>query len=166
MVEKTWPIAEQLIVNMLAAAGQLHQQLSQEADILKSGGQAAQLIDQSTAAKKQLLSQLEQLNQQFSQILTAEKLPNNQDGVSGYFERAETAGLSVVDTVSKWKQIQQVCSECKTLNEQNGASIELLSLHAKRSLDILKGKTGGSNTYGRDGVTQREALTHTLTFYL
>ena len=166
MVEKTWPIAEQLILNMLALAEQLHEQLSQEADILKSGGQEAELIDQSTSAKKQLLNQLEQLNQQFSQILTAEKLPNNQDGVNGYFVHAEAAGLSVVDTVSKWKQIQQVCSECKALNEQNGASIELLSLHAKRSLDILKGKTSGSNTYGRDGVTQSEALTHTLTFYL
>ena len=65
-----------------------------------------------------------------------------------------------------WKQIQQLCAECKTLNEQNGASIELLSLHAKRSLDILKGKSSAASTYGRDGVTQTDALTHTLTFYL
>ncbi len=165
MVEKTWPFAEQLIANMLALTGQLHQQLSQETDILKSGAQA-RLMDQCTAAKKQLVNQLEQLNQQISQILAAEKLPNNQDGVNGYFQQVEAAGLPVAETVNKWKQIQQICFECRTLNEQNGASIELLSLHAKRSLDILKGKTGASNTYGRDGVTKSDALTHTLTFYL
>lgn len=165
MVEKTWPFAEQLIANMLALAGQLQQQLIQEAEILKSGAQV-HLMDESTIAKKQLANQLEQLNQQFSQILSTEKLPNNQDGVNGYFQQAEAAGLPIAGTVDTWKQIQQICSEARALNEENGASIELLNLHAKRSLDILKGKTGVANTYGRDGVTKRDALTHTLTFYL
>jgi flagella synthesis protein FlgN len=125
-----------------------------------------ELIDNITAQKKQLIGQLEAFNTQFSQVLVAENLPNNQTGINEYFKRAEAAGLPTNETVMHWQQIQLICAECKDLNEQNGASIELLSLHAKRSLDILKGKTQGPNTYGRDGVSQSEALSHSLTFYL
>lgn len=165
MIEKTWPTAEQLILNILGTTQQLHEQLAREADILKTG-QPPELIDQSTAQKKQLAHALEGLHTQLNQLLTTETLPHNQDGVLLYFQRAATAALPTTETSARWRQIQQLCLECKALNEQNGASIDLLSLHAKRSLDILKGNTQPANTYGRDGVTQRDALTHTLTFYL
>lgn len=165
MIENTWATAEKLILNTLILTKQLHQQLAQEADILKTG-QQPELIDQSTIQKKQLINQLESLHSQFSQLLASEHLPNNQEGIQLYLQRAETAALSTKETLANWRQIQQLCAECKSLNEQNGASIELLSLHAKRSLDILKGKSQAANIYGRNGVTQSDALTHTLTFYL
>jgi flagellar biosynthesis protein FlgN len=166
MIEKTWPIAEQLLLNILTTTQQLHQQLAQEADILKAG-QPSELIDQSTAQKKQLAQQLEQLHAQLSQLLTSAKLPNNPEGILLYLQQAETAALpATAETLANWRQIQQLCAACKNLNEQNGASIDLLSQHAKRSLDILKGKTQAANTYSRDGATQTESLTHTLTYYL
>jgi flagellar biosynthesis protein FlgN len=165
MIEKTWPIAEKLILNTLYLTRQLYQHLVQEADILKKSPQA-ELIDNITANKKQLVIQLEQFNLQCGHILATEGLPNNQDGIKEYFQRTEAAGLPTTETINNWSQIQLICSECRTLNEQNGAGIELLAHHAKRSLNILKGKTRGSNTYGPDGVTQSDSLTHTLTFYL
>jgi flagellar biosynthesis protein FlgN len=165
MMENTWVIAEKLILNILLLTQQLNQQLTQESEILKSAPQPGDL-DSSTANKKQLVSQLEELNQQVSQILAVEKLPNNQDGINQYFQNATLAGLPTTGTVNNWQQIQAICAECKALNEQNGASIELLSNHAKRSLDILKGNTRGANTYGRDGVSKSDPLTRSLTFYL
>ncbi len=165
MMENTWVFAEKLILDILFLTEQLSQQLTQEADILKSAP-TAESLDGSTANKKQLVSRLEERNQQFSQILAVEKLPNNQVGMNEYFQRAALAGLSTTETVNNWQKIQLICTECKFLNEQNGASIELLSLHAKRSLDILKGKKSGANVYGRDGVSQSETLANTLTFYL
>jgi flagella synthesis protein FlgN len=165
MIEKTWLAAEKLLLNILITTKQLHQQLVQETGILKTG-LPPELIDQCTARKKQLVNQLEELHSQVSQLLASAQLPNNQDGINRYLQQAEAAAFPVAETLANWKQIQQLCAECKTLNEQNGASIELLSLHAKRSLDILKGKSQAANTYGRDGVTQSDALTHTLTFYL
>jgi flagella synthesis protein FlgN len=164
MVEKTWTTTEKLILDTLYLASQLHQQLSQEADMLKASPQA-ELLDTITANKKQLISQLEGSNSQFCHILAGEGLPPNQEGINEYFQRAQAAGLPTAETTAHWGQIQLICSECKMLNEQNGASIELLALHTKRSLDILKGKTLESSTYGRDGVTQSESLAHTLTFY-
>lgn len=165
MVEKTWAITEKLILNTLHLTKQLRQHLAQEADILNHSPQT-ELIDNITINKRHLLLQLEQFNLQCGQILAAEKLPNNQDGIKEYFHLAEAAGLPTTETINNWAQIKLICSESRTLNEQNGACIELLTHHAKRSLNILKGNTRSPSTYGADGVAQSEPLTNNLTFYL
>ena len=161
MIEKTWPITEKLILNALQLTEQLYEQLTREADTLKKPLHT-ELINDIATSKKQLVAQLEQFNTQCGQILATEKLPNNQEGLTTYFQRAETAGLQTVEPINHWAQIQFICSGCRTLNEQNGASIELLAYHTKRSLHILKGKTHSSNTYGPDGATQSDPFTHTL----
>jgi flagella synthesis protein FlgN len=161
MIEKTWPIAEKLILNALHLTGQLYQQLTQEADLLKKPP-PTESINNIAATKKQLVMQLEQFNVQCGQILATEKLPNNQEGMREYFQRAEIAGLPTAESISHWAQIQFICSECRILNEQNGASIEILAYHTKRSLHILKGKTHSSDTYGPDGAPRNDPFTHTL----
>ena len=161
MIEKTWPITEKLILNALHLTGQLFQQLTQEADTLKKPLHT-DLLNNIAAKKKQLVMQLEQFNMQCGQILVTEKLPNNQEGIKDYFQRAEALGLPTAESINNWAKIQFICSKCRTLNEQNGAGIELLAYHAKRSLHILKGKSHNSNTYGPDGATQSDSFTHTL----
>ncbi len=161
MIEKTYPITEKLILNALQLAQQLHQELSREADALKQNLQA-ELIGNIAANKKQLVMQLEQFNSQLTQVLATETLPNNQESVQEYFKRAETAGLLPTESIGNWAQLMRVCSECRALNEQNGAGIDLLSRHTKRSLDILKGKPEFANTYGSDGSTQSDRYTRTL----
>jgi len=161
MILKTYPITDQLISNALKLAQQLHQELSREADALKKT-QQAELINNLAAHKKQLVSQLEQFNAQITQVLATENLPNNQESVREYFKRAETAGLQTAESIANWAQLMTVCAKCKSLNEQNGASIDLLSRHTKRSLDILKGKPESANTYGSDGRAQSDRQTHTL----
>ena len=163
MTEKTWPIIEKLILNALYLTGQLYQQLTREADTLKKPLHS-ELINNIAANKKQLVMQLELFNIQCGQILAIEKLPNNQEGIKEYFQRAETEGLPTAESINNWAQIQFICAKCRTLNEQNGASIELLAYHTKRSLHILKGKTHSSNTYGPDGATQSNTFSNTLIF--
>lgn len=161
MIEKTYPITEQLIFNALQLAQQLHLELKQEADALKQTTQA-DLINNIAANKKQLVAQLEQFNTQLTQVLATEKLSNDQDSVKEYFKRAESAGLLPAASINNWAQLMLVCAECKSLNEQNGASINLLSRHTKRSLDILKGKPESTNTYGSDGSTQSDRYSRPL----
>ncbi len=161
MIEKTYPITEKLIFNALQLAQQLHQELNQEADALKKL-QQAELISTLAASKKQLAAQLEQFNAQLTQVLATEKLPNGQESVKEYFKRAETAGLPTAEAVNNWTQLMFVCSECRSQNEQNGASIDVLSRHTHRSLDILKGKPQSANTYGANGSTQSERYTRPL----
>jgi flagella synthesis protein FlgN len=161
MIEKTYPITEQLILNALQLAGQLHLELSQEAEALKKT-QQAELINDIAANKKQLVAQLEQFNAQLAQVLATEKLPDDQESIQEYFKRAEAAGLLPAASISSWAQLMLICAECKSLNEQNGASVDLLYRHTKRSLDILKGKSEVTTTYGSDGSTQSAPYRHTL----
>jgi flagella synthesis protein FlgN len=161
MIKKTYPITEQLILNALQLAQQLHQELNREADALKNT-QQAELINNIAANKKQLVVQLEQFNTQITQVLATEQLPNNQESIKEYFNRAKAAGLITAESVDNWAQLMIVCAECRNLNEQNGAGIDLLSRHTKRSLDILKGKPAVATTYGSDGSTQSERHSHTL----
>jgi flagella synthesis protein FlgN len=161
MIEKTFSITEQLILNALQLAQQLHQELTQETDALKETHQA-ELINQIAANKKQLVMQLEQFNTQLSQVLATEKLPNDQEGIREYFHRAEKAGLPASGASGNWARLMAVCAECKNLNEQNGAAIDLLSRHTKRSLDLLKGKPEFATTYGADGSTKSGRYSHTL----
>lgn len=161
MIEKTYPITEQLILNALHLAQQLDQELNREADALKKT-QQAQLINDIAASKKQLVAQLEQFNAQLAQVMATEQLPTNQDSIREYFKRAETAGLLTTVAIENWTQLMQVCTTCRNLNEQNGATIDLLSRHTKRSLNILKGKPEFANTYGADGSPQSDRYSHRL----
>ncbi|MCK9397571.1 MAG: flagellar protein FlgN [Methylobacter sp.] len=161
MIEQTYPITEKLILNALQLAQQLNQELNREADALKKT-QQAELISNIAANKKRLVVQMEQFNAQLTQVLATENLPNDQEGIKGYFKRAETAGLFTNESVGNWAQLMLLCAECRSLNEQNGAGIDLLSRHTKRSLNILKGKPEFANTYGSDGSTQSDRYTHTL----
>jgi flagellar biosynthesis protein FlgN len=161
LIEQTFPIMEKLILNALQLAEQLHQQLTQETEALKHI-QDAELIDTIAANKRQLVAQLEQFSQQLGQVLATEQLPNHQDGVQAYFQRTEAAGLSNVELTGNWAKLMSFCAECRALNEQNGASIELLARHTNRSLHILKGKSQTTMTYGPDGSTRSDNFTRPL----
>jgi len=161
MIKQTYPITEQLVRNALQLAQQLVQELNRETDALKKTHQA-ELINSIAASKKQLVAQLEQFNTQIAQVLATEKLPNDQNSIKEYFSRAEAANLSTAELIGNWTQLMIVCAECRNLNEQNGAGIDLLSRHTKRSLDILKGKPEFANTYGSDGSTQSDRHSRTL----
>lgn len=162
MIEKTYPVTEQLVTNALQLAQQLLQELNQEADILKNPGQPTELLSNIAGNKRQLVEQMEQFNSHLSQVLNLEKLPNSQEGMNEYFKRAEAANLQTTNLVGNWTQLMQICADCRDLNEQNGASIDLLSRHAKRSLDIIKGKPETASTYGSNGRTQSERHIRTL----
>lgn len=161
MIEKTYPATEKLIFSALQLAQQLHNELNREADVLKEAPEA-ELINNIAANKKQLVAQLEQFNTQLTQVLASEKLSTDQESINEYFKRAEAAGIPTIESAGNWAQLMLVCAECRDLNEQNGASIDLLSRHSKRSLDILKGKPQITNTYGSDGSPQSDRYTRSL----
>ena len=161
MIDKTYPIAEKLLASAVQLAEQLHQQLDQEADALLQE-HSADLINEIAANKKQLVLQLEQFSKQLAQVLATEQLPDNQDGILSYLQRAEASGLLTADFRNNWTRLQTTAAACKTLNEQNGAGIDLLARHNQRSLQILKGKPQLSHTYGRNGLSQNELYSHSL----
>ena len=151
MIEHTFPIAEQLIANASQLAQRLYQQLTQEAESLVRTPQAS-FINFVASNKRELVTQLDMFNRQLEQILAAEQLPHSPEGVDAYFQLASIAGLSVDEVQSNWQKLINLCSDCKRLNEQNGASIDILARNTKRTLHILKGKSEIPTSYGPDGT--------------
>ncbi len=161
MIEKTYPTIEKQILSLLRLLELLYQQLNQEAENLKQM-QHVERVGQIANNKNQLVEQMEKLGKQLGNLLAMEQLPNDQGGIQTCFERAEAAGFSTLEAAAHWSQIRALSSDCRALNERNGACIDLLSRHARRSLHILKGKPQHANTYGPDGITKSDYLGRTL----
>lgn len=151
MIEHTFPIAEQLLANAVLLSQRLYQQLTQEADSLIRTPQAS-FINTVASNKRELVTQLDLFNKQLEQVLASEKLPHSPEGVEAYFQLAKITGVSTEKLEANWKQLIKLCTDCKNLNEQNGASIDILARNNNRTLHILKGKSENITSYGRDGA--------------
>lgn len=161
MIEKTYPIAETLMTKGLEFNQKLFDLLTQEADVIKSRSQPETLA-QLAVTKKETVSQLEQFSKQLGQILSSENLSLSPTHIERYFGNASAAGLSVSGGIEKWQQIIDLAQKCRALNEQNGAAIDLLLRHNHRLLQILRGKSQMSTTYGPDGSTHTERFSQPL----
>jgi len=149
------------LVNTLNAVRNLFELLNKEAEnlVIKSDPSALTHV---VARKKEVVLLLEQYSNQLGQILSTEKLNADHDGINKYLNIAQNAGINIGDSKDCWSTITVLTKKCRALNEQNGASIELLSRHTQRAIQILKGKSQMANTYGRDGSTQSEMFSHTV----
>jgi len=161
MINKTYPITEKLLKNGLMLSLKLLDQLNKEADNLKHRTNPVALSNLS-ASKKETVSQLNQFSKQLSQILSTEKLEMSPAGLAEYFKKADAVNLDTRISSNHWKEMLSVSKQCRSLNEINGASINLLMQHTKRSLHILKGKSLQPTTYASDGSPQRELFSHSL----
>lgn len=161
MIEKTFPITEKLLSNGLKSAQKLLELLNAEYEQLQQKADTVSLTTLATQ-KRDMVSQLEQFSKQLGQVLATEQLHMNQEGVFSYLSKAQSAGINIAGSSKVWIDITALSKKCRSLNEQNGASIDLLSRHTQRSLLILRGKSPLTNTYGPDGSTRSELFSHTL----
>lgn len=161
MITKTFPITEKLLKNGLNLSLKLLDLLTKEAENLKKNTDSA-TISNIAAYKKETVSQLDQFSKQMTQILATEKLQMSPVGVADYFQKANKEKLNTSGPTNLWQEIISISQQCRLLNERNGASINLLVQHTQRSLHILKGKSQQATTYGPDGSTYSERLSHSL----
>ncbi|MGD0960145.1 MAG: flagellar protein FlgN [Methylomonas sp.] len=161
MIEKTFPITQTLLIDGLAATQSLLDLLHSEAESLARKTDP-RLLTSIADRKKEVVSKIEQFAKQLGQVLATEKLLVNHDGIDYYLTKAQGAGINIGDARAHWANITALSKKCRTLNEQNGACIELLSRHTQRALQILKGKSLAAATYGPDGVTRNEFFSNSL----
>jgi len=161
MIEKTFPITEKLLTNGLRSTRKLFELLNAEFEQLK---QNTDPIALSTLAanKKEVVLQLEQFSKQLGQVLATEKLAIGQDGIMSYLAKANAAGINIAESLQCWLDITNLSKQCRSLNDQNGASIDLLNRHTQRALQVLRGKSQLTSTYGPDGSTRSVLFSHTL----
>ena len=161
MITKTYPIIEKLLKNGLDLSSSLLDLLNKESDNLESNANSTALSSL-VARKKEIISQLDQFSRQLSQVLATEKLPHTPAGVLDYFNKAKVANFNTVDSSNLWQKIVSMTKQCRFINEKNGASINILAQHTQRSLNILKGASQQTTTYGPDGSTYNEGNNHPL----
>lgn len=161
MIIKTYPIAEKLIKKGLNLSIALLDVLTKEADILLHRADP-QSLSNIAVKKKDTVSQLNHVSKQLSQVLSTENYKLTSEGISDYFKKAQFESIDTKISSQQWKELLSISIRCRQLNEQNGASINLLMQHSQRSLHIIKGKSQQATTYGSDGSTQRELFSHSL----
>jgi flagella synthesis protein FlgN len=160
MIEKTYPIAIKLAKNGLLQTQELFQLLGEEASLLRKNNDP-DLLANIAAAKQLLVTQLNLFTKQLGQILDTEKYTLSHDGIRNYLDKARHAGLKATELSQYWLEITELSKKNQELNEQNGASIDILTRHNRRSLHIIKGNTQ-TNTYGPDGATSGELQSNSL----
>ncbi|MDF1583807.1 MAG: flagellar protein FlgN [Methyloprofundus sp.] len=160
MIHKTHPLATKLIATALNNTQQLYQLLNEESILLKAKGQT-QALDLIVQKKNALVSELNTFTSQVEQLLASEKL-SKQDGMIQYFAIAKQTDIDTTESLSNWQKLSELSKKCRTLNEQNGASIHILNQHTQRILSILKGKPQTTNTYSRDGRAKSTPYSRTL----
>ncbi|MEY4720202.1 MAG: hypothetical protein RL563_2820 [Pseudomonadota bacterium] len=160
MIEKTFPITEKLLETGLRGTQKLFELLSHEHEQLKQG-RNPDLLSALAQDKRDAVTQLEQFSKQFGQVLATEKLIMGVDGISHYFDKAKQAHFNIAHAWQTWLSITDLSKKCRLINEQNGASIALLSRHTQRSLQLLRGKSQLATTYGPDGSTRSELFSQT-----
>ena len=161
MIDRTFPITENLLNGGLQMALRLLDLLINESDTLRER-KDPNLLMTIAANKQDVVMQLETFTRQLGQVLATEKLNPSHAGIFDYLDRARTAGFETEKARDAWVNITAVSKKCRTLNEQNGASMELLIRNTQRALQILRGKSQLTSTYGPDGAARNELFSHTL----
>lgn len=161
MIDKTYPITEKLLSNGLKSTQKLFELLQAEYEQLKARTDP-NALNEIAAHKRNAVVQLEQFSKQLGQVLATEKLLVSQEGMQQYLATAKAAGLNIAESQRSWQAIVTLSKDCRSLNEKNGASIDLLGRHTQRAMQILRGKPQLHTTYGPDGCTRSELFSHTL----
>jgi flagella synthesis protein FlgN len=152
MITKTYPIAEKILTQGQQLNQTLLTVLEKEAEKLGKSATATD-ITELAKQKKQTAQQLEQFNQQMTQILATESLDFSLSGLEDYFAKAQAANLNTQKGRESWQNILTLVHHCHLLNEQNGASVALLIRHNQRIQQIFRGKNQLATTYTANGAT-------------
>jgi len=145
---ETTALFRRLIQQEIACAEALCRVLSDEQTALAASDPNA--LEQITAAKRELLGEMEQRVATHEGFLSARRLPAGKQGtelfVAGLPHQAPERGL--------WQRLRELAGQCRAQNEVNGSLLCLSRVRTQRVLELLHGPREGLRTYGRSGVTR------------
>jgi flagella synthesis protein FlgN len=145
-----------LLAAELSESSKLLEILQRESDIL--GGNDPESIK---AVSKEKLAQMQRLSQQLTQrdrFLTELGLPKGKEGT----DRLLRSLPQESELADRWTKLQDLGEQMKKQNEINGNIVAVSQRQVRQALDVLSGKTGAPQTYGREGETRSTANQNTL----
>jgi len=134
--------------------------LEQESAVLAS--QNNEELIALSSQKKSMVTTLEKQTKTLHIFLISLNINNGlyglSDAISNMTVIAEQKLLSTA-----WLNIKALSDANKDLNEINGSIIELNRRHTERSLDVLRGQVGTTNsTYGADGQAMKGKVSRNI----
>ncbi|MEN8261508.1 MAG: flagellar protein FlgN [Pseudomonadota bacterium] len=150
----------QLLETILELTEKLHVQLTREAVAL--GQRDSQAVATLSAEKQSLVGELGMLTLRLETWLRSMGYATGKDSMVDVLGKMKIEGQPASEMIARWARVCEISSQCKILNEANGARIELLNLHFRRAMQILSGQAHPTQTYGPDGSAKRDITNHSL----
>jgi flagella synthesis protein FlgN len=153
------PLIE-LLRNLDNISNCLNETLKEEQAVLKLTDN--QQLTTLSATKKALVSSLEAQTKSIHVLLKNNRINKGLYGLSNFIEQLNP-GEGKQTLTELWASIQALSEDNKKLNDINGSIIELNRRYTQRSLDVLRGQIGVSNsTYGSDGQAMTSKVSRNL----
>lgn len=130
----------------------LHNLLLQESQALKA--RVAEEIAALALKKQNSVDSIVHQTELQNRFFESRQIPNGEAGLEYLLGKLDKENPDLGELRSYQKKIREDLKRCKTLNERNGASIELMNRHTRRALDILRSGGNPAQTYGPDGNTR------------
>lgn len=130
----------------------LHDLLQQESQALKT-----RLVEEIAALARKKQNSVDRIVHKMelqNRFFESRKIPKGEVGLEHFLGGFDKENPGLGELRSYQRKIRETLERCKTLNEHNGASIELMNRHTRRALDILRNAGNPAQTYGPDGNTR------------
>lgn len=142
--------AQRLLGEQVTLTDKLVHLLQDEYEVLKH--RDAGNLDDITQQKQQLVEMLEIANHQWQDALHKSHIKITLAEISEGLRQCDPENK--YDLLSAWEQLAQLAKECQRQNMVNGAILVLRQQATQQTLDILRGKLPGEDTYGPAGHTK------------
>lgn len=140
-----------LLSAQTALAERLHDLLTREYDLLtRVTAEAPDDLGRLLADKQALLAEIAEADRQLRETLAAQGLAADSTGLDALLARLDDSG----GLARSWQRLAALLHECETQNLTNGGLVELSQRQVQFALDVLRGETTGTSTYGADGHTR------------
>ncbi len=145
-----------LISEILKLTNLMSKLLTKEAETLK--GSSPETLNELIEHKKQVAQSLNVKTHQLDHFLISNGFQCGKVGINSLLQAIPSSN----PTHSIWSKMKAATEACAKQNEINGATIRIMQQHARRSLDILRGRHQSDSYYGADGYSKRENRSNSL----
>jgi flagella synthesis protein FlgN len=145
-----------LISEILKLTRLMSKLLSKESTTLKEN--RPETLNELIEHKKQVAQSLNVKTHQLDHFLISSGFKGGKEGITAWLQTVPSSN----PIHSTWSKMKVATEACAKQNEINGATIRVMQQHARRSLDILRGRHQSDSFYGADGYSKKENRSNSI----
>jgi len=112
-------------------------------------------IEKAVAAKQLIISELEKLAVERSNVLKNNGCSDDKEGFEGYLSQLDERTSTALE--QEWEQLQELLKSCQDQNQVNGHILDSSRRNTEKALSLLvgKGEEGDTRLYDEKGATDK-----------